>query len=71
MDFAPHAAELLRSEHAHRRLGFADDEIRAWCVQAGLAHFEVQRFDAAARIGELPLTVCLWTAHRVAPGSPA
>ena len=36
VDFAPHALERLRSEHAHRRLGFADDEVNKWCRAAGL-----------------------------------
>src|SRR3954468_18207544 len=31
VDFAPHALEFLREEHAHRRLGFTDDDIAAWC----------------------------------------
>jgi SAM-dependent methyltransferase/DNA-binding HxlR family transcriptional regulator len=30
-DFAPHDLEFLRDEHAHRRLGFSDDEVRDWC----------------------------------------
>ena len=28
VDFAPHELEFLRDEHAHRRLGFADAEVR-------------------------------------------
>jgi ArsR family transcriptional regulator len=64
VDFAPHAVESLRTSHAHRRLGFASDEVTAWCETAGLAVAGVQRFDAAARIGAEPLTVCLWTATR-------
>ena len=28
VDFAPHRLEFLREQHAHRRLGFADDEMR-------------------------------------------
>ena len=36
IDFAPHALEYLRTDHAHRRLGFADAEIIAWCRAAGL-----------------------------------
>jgi ArsR family transcriptional regulator len=30
VDFAPHDVEILRREHAHRRLGFSDDEVRGW-----------------------------------------
>ncbi len=36
VDFAPHALEFLRDEHAHRRLGFADAEVDEWCRAAGL-----------------------------------
>ena len=36
VDFAPHALEFLRDEHAHRRLGFADAEVAEWCRAAGL-----------------------------------
>ena len=36
VDFAPHALEFLRDEHAHRRLGFADDDVDEWCRAAGL-----------------------------------
>jgi len=31
VDFAPHEEEMLRSAHAHRRLGFAAAEIAASC----------------------------------------
>jgi len=36
VDFAPHALEFLRDEHAHRRLGFAPDTIVHWMKAAGL-----------------------------------
>jgi ubiquinone/menaquinone biosynthesis C-methylase UbiE len=58
VDFAPHNLERLRSEHAHRRLGFADGEIVKWCRVAGLR---------AQRVQHLPgkeLTVSLWQADR-------
>lgn len=58
VDFAPHEVESLRAEHAHRRLGFADDEIAQWCAEAG--------FDpgAIAHLPGKPLTVTLWSARR-------
>ena len=37
VDFARHQHEFLRSEHAHRRLGFANSEVEFWCEQNGLA----------------------------------
>lgn len=58
IDFAPHAQDELRQRHAHRRLGFADSEIRAWLFAAGLVPAE-----PVALPGD-PLTVCLWAADR-------
>jgi ubiquinone/menaquinone biosynthesis C-methylase UbiE/DNA-binding transcriptional ArsR family regulator len=59
VDFAPHALEYLRTEHAHRRLGFADAEVIAWCDAAGLEPEPVRRLPGD------PLTVSLWPAHRL------
>ncbi|GGE86167.1 metalloregulator ArsR/SmtB family transcription factor [Stappia taiwanensis] len=36
VDFAPHGLEFLRDTHAHRRLGFAQDQMRRWLREAGL-----------------------------------
>jgi ArsR family transcriptional regulator len=58
VDFAPHALEFLRSEHAHRRLGFADAEVTAWCIAAGLEP------EPARLLPGNPLTVALWQARR-------
>jgi ArsR family transcriptional regulator len=62
VDFAPHALEYLRSEHAHRRLGFHDAEIEQWCRAAGLA------LDGHKLLPGDPLTVSIWSA--TAPGAP-
>jgi ubiquinone/menaquinone biosynthesis C-methylase UbiE len=61
VDFAPHALEFLRTEHAHRRLGFADAEVAAWCRTAGLDPAPPRHLPGN------PLTVAIWTAHRPAP----
>ncbi len=62
VDFAPHGLEHLREEHQHRRLGFADDEMRRWLEKAGLT--------PTAPIALPPdtdgLTVVIWTAERSA-----
>ena len=62
VDFAPHALEHLREEHQHRRLGFADEEMRRWLGKAGLT--------PSAPIALPPdtdgLTVVIWTAERAA-----
>ncbi len=36
VDFAPHDLEFLREEHAHRRLGFAEEQVRQWIEARGL-----------------------------------
>jgi len=58
VDFAPHALEFLRDEHAHRRLGFADEDIAGWCRAAGLELGQPHLLTGD------PLTVVIWTARR-------
>jgi ubiquinone/menaquinone biosynthesis C-methylase UbiE len=60
VDFAPHALEYLRDEHAHRRLGFSDPEVAEWCRAAGLDPGSPQHLPGD------PLTVVIWTAQRPA-----
>jgi len=64
VDFAPHLLEFLRAEHAHRRLGFADDEVAEWCHAAGLAPA------APVHLKGDPLTVVVWAAYREAALRP-
>lgn len=54
IDYAPHDLEHLRSDQAHRRLGFSEDEIRLLTQQAG---FEVKSSQPLP--GEV-LTVVIW-----------
>jgi ubiquinone/menaquinone biosynthesis C-methylase UbiE len=63
VDFAPHDLENLRSEHAHRRLGFRDDEIAGWAKAAG---FDA---DPVVHLAGKPLTVGIWRAIRRAPAA--
>jgi ubiquinone/menaquinone biosynthesis C-methylase UbiE len=59
VDFAPHALEFLREEHAHRRLGFAGQEIEDFMREAGLEiamHRDLQPLAA----GRDKLTVSIW-----------
>ncbi|GGF17133.1 ArsR family transcriptional regulator [Aliidongia dinghuensis] len=60
VDFAPHQLETLREEHAHRRLGFADAEVREWSAKAGLMPL------APVHLPGEPLTVAIWPAERPA-----
>lgn len=57
VDFAPHALEFLREEHAHLRLGFGDAQIADWLTEAGLELEDSVSF--APDNGE-GLTVKLW-----------
>lgn len=63
-DFAPHNLEFLRTEHKHRRLGLADDEVTAWCEHAGLTNVQIRHLESTARDGEPRLTVTLWSADQ-------
>jgi ubiquinone/menaquinone biosynthesis C-methylase UbiE len=54
VDFAPHTEESLRSQHAHRRLGFSTEDVTHWSAIAGLRAREAVRLDGA------PLTVVIW-----------
>lgn len=61
VDFAPHAQESLREQHAHRRLGFATDDITHWSAAAGLHARE------ATRLAGAPLTVVIWECSLLSP----
>jgi SAM-dependent methyltransferase len=62
VDFAPHKLEFLREQHAHRRLGFSDAEIRRWLGE-GAFDVHVETLPPARDAG---LTVKIWTAQRAA-----
>lgn len=59
VDFAPHDLEFLRSDHAHRRLGFSHEQVSGWLAMAGLDTVVVKDL---APVGASPddLTVTLW-----------
>ncbi len=60
VDFAPHEQEFLRSEHAHRRLGFAREEIAGLLNEAGLDLVEHRLLPHEAKAEAL--TVSIWLA---------
>ena len=66
VDFAPHDVEFCRSELAHRRLGFSDEEVRGWFEVAGLHHALTRSIDAG-QSGKL--TVKLWLGAKSAISS--
>ncbi len=59
-DFLPHDVDFLREEHAHRRLGFSEDEISLWLENHGLEVTGIRQLEGQ------PLTVALWTAEKPA-----
>ena len=59
VDFAPHSLEFLRERQAHRRLGFARDQVAAWLDEAGL-DCALTRDLAPPHGGDDQLTVSLW-----------
>lgn len=60
VDFAPHRNEELRQKHAHRRLGFSEEEVRKWLSASGL---EWRRAESLP--GDV-LTVAIWSADKIA-----
>lgn len=62
VDFAPHDQEILRDQHAHRRLGFSDAEVGQWFSIAGL------QTRPPVRLPGKPLTVVLWSAEKKTTG---
>jgi len=59
VDFAPHDLEFLRDEHAHRRLGFANDTVAQWMKAAGL-DVVLQQSLAPEPASEGKVAVSLW-----------
>jgi demethylmenaquinone methyltransferase/2-methoxy-6-polyprenyl-1,4-benzoquinol methylase/ArsR family transcriptional regulator len=62
VDFAPHGEESLRSGHAHRRLGFSQDEIAGFMADAGLDVILARDLAPGSHDGG-KLTVSLWMAQ--------
>ena len=71
IDFAPHELEFLREQHAHRRLGFAEEVIAQWMTAAGLETVLHRTLPPEAK-AKGSLTVSLWLGRdrrRVIAGS--
>lgn len=60
VDFAPHAMEELRENHAHRRLGFRAEEVERWAAEQGLQTTDVRTLPGSS------LNVTLWKTRRPA-----
>lgn len=64
VDFAPHELEELRTDHAHRRLGYARPEIDAWCRAAGLTVNKTTDLAPAQNTSTDILVTTLWSATK-------
>ncbi len=62
VDFAPHSLEFLRTEHAHRRLGFRAEAVAGWLEQGGLEVSATHTIAPPAGGADERLTVSLWLA---------
>jgi len=58
VDFFSHDFEVLRTEHAHRRLGLSHQQMEKWAGRAGLEVIKSEEFHAEN--SEQELVVCLW-----------
>lgn len=68
VDFAPHTLEVLRTEHAHRRLGFRAETIATWLEQAGLGAAPPRTIATDPATGRSDrLTVSLWVGTDLRP----
>lgn len=61
VDFAAHDHEELRTQHAHARLGFTDEQMLGLLHEAGFAA------DEPIALPGQQLTVKIWTGRRLAP----
>jgi len=60
VDLASHDLEWLRAERGHRRLGFADREVRGWFEGLGLQPAPIVRLPGEGA------DVCIWLARKAA-----
>ena len=64
VDFAPHDLEELRDDHAHRRLGFSDEQISAYLARVGLNLEKHQILPPPKSLDGQGLTVSFWLARQ-------
>lgn len=68
VDFAPHELEFLRDAHAHERLGFANQQVESWLVEAGLEPMPPHALPPPHDRRADMLTVTIWQARKRARG---
>lgn len=69
VDFAPHHIEQLRDEHAHRRLGFTDNEITQYFQETGIAPQKPILLQNKNTEPSEGLSVYIWSGHKQAQGA--
>jgi len=69
VDFAPHEVEFLREDHAHRRLGIADEQMQSWLARAGLEAGRHRVLPPKEAGREEGLTVSIWLARAPQDGT--
>ena len=67
VDFAPHDLDALRTDHAHRRLGIAAEQMAQWLNRAGLTLVQHDVLPPPWRKEGTGLTVSLWLATAPQP----
>lgn len=72
VDLAPHGLEDLREAHAHRRLGFTDEDVREWLADQGLTCETIRHLGGGGgktarnkRNQDETLQVTIWLARKV------
>jgi ubiquinone/menaquinone biosynthesis C-methylase UbiE len=63
VDFAPHDMEELRDDHAHRRLGFSEEQVASFLTRAGLKLEKHQLMPPPRALNKRGLTVSFWLAR--------
>lgn len=67
VDFAPHELDFLRTQHGHRQLGLAGEDVSNWALANGLQPVAEQRFDPPEGLPD-GLRVMAWAFD--APAAP-
>ncbi len=60
VEFAPHALEHLRTDHAHRHLGVSESDLERWADKAGLTVRSAKTFRSPD--GDKGIAVMVWSA---------
>jgi ubiquinone/menaquinone biosynthesis C-methylase UbiE/DNA-binding transcriptional ArsR family regulator len=71
VDFAPHQLEFLRDEHAHRRLGFAEEMVTEWMQAAGLELALHRKLAPPEASGRIAVSLWLGRDQRLSIAQPA